>query len=464
MGITKADFSDIDKRIESIIKQPVEEINIDVELPPTIDELEDSNKTYSIMATILFIDIRKSTYLTEISQAKSMVKIYRAFMRMAVDSVRKNGGVTRQFLGDRIMGVFLDSKDENDMVNLGVDKAVNCARTLQTIIDFSLNKHLKNNVNNKIIECGIGIDYGKVLVTKVGMYGVEKNELKENETDCVWVGKTTNYASKYSDIAKGGEIFISDNVYKNISAELKDNVEWQKCSRYKGNKLFRGYIKEGYYLDFYTELGNAVKTENSESCCENDIKLDEAIEKIEETNEVLRKKNEELITKEIKLNSKDDDIKRKIKRLEIEKEKYKSDVEDFYECLCNIVSECHCKRDIIQKLGINYLEMIIKKIYELGEVLEYDTEKITSKLDCSLIDIYNYFYMYNKAYETTIIMARNNNIWIKITSEALGWAKKNNIVWKLREVIQDRIDDDNNLVNKKFLYDALLEIKRIVGY
>ena len=72
--------------------------------------------------------------------------------------------------------------------------------------------------------------------------------------------------------------------------------------------------------------------------------------------------------------------------------------------------------------------------------------------------------MYDKAYETTIIMARNNNIWIKITSEALGWAKKNNIVWKLRDVIQDRIDDDNNLVNKKFLYDALLEIKRIVGY
>ena len=49
------------------------------------------------MAAILFIDIRKSTYLTENSQAKSMVKIYRSFMRMAVDCVRKNGGVTRQF-------------------------------------------------------------------------------------------------------------------------------------------------------------------------------------------------------------------------------------------------------------------------------------------------------------------------------------------------------------------------------
>ena len=31
----------------------------------------------------------------------------------------------------------------------------------QTVIDYSLNKHLKTNVNGKVIECGIGIDYGK---------------------------------------------------------------------------------------------------------------------------------------------------------------------------------------------------------------------------------------------------------------------------------------------------------------
>lgn len=29
-------------------------------------------------------------------------------MRMAVDCIRKNSGVTRQFLGDRIKGVFID--------------------------------------------------------------------------------------------------------------------------------------------------------------------------------------------------------------------------------------------------------------------------------------------------------------------------------------------------------------------
>ena len=182
MGLTKSDCEHLDSRIKSITEQNVEQIEINSDLPPTVEQLEDNNKTYSIMAAILFIDIRKSTYLTENSQSKSMVKIYRSFMRMAVDCVRKNGGVTRQFLGDRIMGVFIDSVDEEGNISeRAVDKAVNAAKSLQTVIDFSLNKYLKSNVNGKVIECGIGIDYGKVLVTWVGMYGVESDENKEDE-------------------------------------------------------------------------------------------------------------------------------------------------------------------------------------------------------------------------------------------------------------------------------------------
>ena len=111
--LTKQDFDNLNSRIENITRASVEEIEGDSDLPPTIDSLQDSNRTYAIMAAILFIDIRKSTYLTESSQAKSMVKIYRSFMRMAVDCVRKNDGVTRQFMGDRIMGDFIDSKDED---------------------------------------------------------------------------------------------------------------------------------------------------------------------------------------------------------------------------------------------------------------------------------------------------------------------------------------------------------------
>ena len=309
MALSKSDFEKLDSRLKNIIEQPVEQIEVNSDLPPTIEQLEDNNKTYSIVAAILFIDIRKSTYLTEKSQAKSMVKIYRSFMRMAVDCVRKNGGVTRQFLGDRIMGVFIDTVDESGLiVEKAVDKAINAARSLLTVIDYSLNKYLKSKVNGKIIECGIGIDYGKVLVTQVGMYGVEQDENKENEVDCVWVGNTTNHASKYSDLASGGEIFISDNIYKQLSDCYKD--VWTEVAKYKGSKLFRGYATSDYYLDYFEELGSPTKVEPDDAGdTENQLLI--GIKEIERLQNNLIQREKEIAVLEEKLKKENDNIKKK---------------------------------------------------------------------------------------------------------------------------------------------------------
>ena len=54
MGFSKDDFEKVDLRIKKITEQTVEQIEIDSELPPTIEQLEDNNRTYSIMAAILF--------------------------------------------------------------------------------------------------------------------------------------------------------------------------------------------------------------------------------------------------------------------------------------------------------------------------------------------------------------------------------------------------------------------------
>ncbi|MBP3506165.1 MAG: adenylate/guanylate cyclase domain-containing protein [Lachnospiraceae bacterium] len=156
-----------------------------------------------------------------------------------------------------------------------------------------MNKYLKSNVNGKIIECGIGIDYGKVLVTQVGMYGVENDEDKENEVDCVWVGNTTNHASKYSDIASGGEVFISENVFNNMSDKHKE--VFTKSAKYKGRKSFQGYVTREYYLEFSEELGKPVRIEE-----DNTVKLDtseqlaDGIKEIEKLQNSLIKREREL--------------------------------------------------------------------------------------------------------------------------------------------------------------------------
>ncbi|MCQ2535246.1 MAG: adenylate/guanylate cyclase domain-containing protein [Clostridia bacterium] len=475
MALTKTDFDKLDARIENIVGQPVEQIQVDSALPPTIEQLEDNNKTYSILAAILFIDIRKSTYLTENSQAKSMVKIYRSFMRMAVECVRKNGGVTRQFLGDRIMGVFIDSVDENgNVIESAVDKSINAARSLQTVIMYSLNKHLKSKVNGKIIECGIGIDYGKVLVTKVGMYGVEQDKEKEDEMDCVWVGNTTNYASKFSDLAEGGEIFVSENVYQKLSSCYKEN--WTNVAKVKGNKVFEGYVIKDYFLDYVDELGEPANAQNSN---EFDIEVQNqlvcGIREIERLQNGLINREKEIAILEQKMKEENSRIKQDYhkefnSRIEIEQkyDELKDELEDaykqYFDFICKIVGFSHCKSKYVESVKKEDWFEIIERAYDIGKKLGYSEEYINSRMSCGLIAIYRFYGEYEKAYEAIVIMAKTNSVWINMEVDVLKWAKDNYVLHRLQNAVEKRLVNYEIDYDKRSTFeDALKKIKQLRG-
>lgn len=460
MGFSKTDFDKLDDRIKKITEQAVNEIEINSELPPTIEQLEDNNKSYSIKAAILFIDIRKSTYLTENSQAKSMVKIYRSFMRMAVDCVRKNGGVTRQFLGDRIMGVFIDSTDDKgNIVDSASDKAINAARSLLTMIDYSLNKYLKSNVNGKIIECGIGIDYGKVLVTQVGMYGLENDDNRENEVDCVWVGNTTNYASKYSDIASGGEIFISDNVFTQLSEEYKD--KFIRSAKYKGSKLFQGYVAKDYYLDFSEDLVNPVKMEEDTTVQSDTFAgLADGIREIERLQKDLIKRERELAVLKDKLKKENDELRTKYlnefdEKMEATDDKKKTEeqlkeqIQKTYAFVKEIIHGSFCyEYDYIKNIGLDRWKAIEEFYHELGKKQGFDEDTINDSVP-EFIDIYAYFKKYRESYEYMVSMAKKNYIWVDINESTFKWACNQNLGY---QVINEM---ENNLKNNKISYDRI---------
>ena len=475
MGFSKNDFEKVDLRIKKITEQTVEQIEIDSELPPTIEQLEDNNRTYSIMAAILFIDIRKSTYLTENSQAKSMVKIYRSFMRMAVDCVRKNGGVTRQFLGDRIMGVFIDSADENgNIVDSAADKAINAARSLQTVIDYSLNKYLKTNVNGKVIECGI--DYGKVLVTQVGMYGLESDENRENEVDCVWVGNTTNYASKYSDIASGGEIFISDNVFKQMSDEYRE--VFVKSAKYKGTKLFQGYVTKDYYLEFSEDLGKPIKIDE-DTTVESDTfaGLADGIREIERLQDKLIQREKQLAVLEDKLKKENQDYRDKYNNENTAKlrafderdfaEKELQEIrKDYYIDIKNILSKVHYHEyEYMDKMGKKDLISMIEKEYELGALIGKNSTEVSLELSCYLIGIYDYFQEYSKAFDVMLVMAELSDYWVDLESATLNWANKENVLYKLYNEIERALVNYRVKYERRKDFEGYLQtIKEIRGY
>lgn len=470
MALSKSDFEKLDSRLKSIIEQPVEQIEMNTDLPPTIEQLEDNNKTYSIVAAVLFIDIRKSTLLTENSQAKSMVKIYRSFMRMAVDCVRKNRGVTRQFLGDRIMGVFIDSVDENgNIAEKAVDKAISAARSLQTVIDYSLNKYLKSKVNGKIIECGVGIDYGKVLVTQVGMYGVEQDENKENEVDCVWVGNTTNHASKYSDLASGGEIFISDNVFKQMSDEYKD--AFTKSAKYKGTKLFQGYVAEDFYLDYAEELGKPVKIENDNSVeIETSQQLADGIKEIERLQKELIQREKEIAVLEETLEKDNGEIKKKYSnenslRIKAEREKEKAErllnqeIKSIYSFIHSLIYKTFYREfEYIKNIGKKTWLEIDEFYHRLGEKQGLNEDVINDSA-FEFIEIYAYFGLYELSYKYMVSMAKENDTWIYINESTFKWACEQNQGWQVVNAMEDNLK--NNRIRYEHIKDYEEKIRRL---
>ncbi len=181
----------------------------------TYENFDTRQKKCKLIETcVLYIDIRKSTELSLSHYPKTLTKLYSSFAKSMVKSARYYGGHIRNIIGDRVMVVF-DS--EKCFTN-----AVCTAILMNTIAANIINKHFKNNE----VKCGIGIDYGKMLVTKVGTIkqGIDNPDYKA----LVWLGKPANIASKLTDIAnkEKSEKVVSEGYYY----PLTDKWAWVDIS------------------------------------------------------------------------------------------------------------------------------------------------------------------------------------------------------------------------------------------
>lgn len=148
---------------------------------------ENSKKAKLIETCVLYIDIRQSTELNMEQYPITLSRLYSSFVRGAIKCGMYYGGKVRNIIGDRVMFLF-DSQD-------CFKNAVNAAILLNTFSSYILNKHFKNGN----IQCGIGIDYGKMLAAKTGT--IKRNTDTTEYKSLVWLGPPANIASKLADIA-----------------------------------------------------------------------------------------------------------------------------------------------------------------------------------------------------------------------------------------------------------------------
>lgn len=206
---------------------------------PSIDsaDLTFGNKGKSFYATILYIDIRQSSQLLEAHRYENVAKLLTAFYNAIVRIANEDGGEIRSFNGDSLL-VFFNGTEENT-IRRAICSAMRMVYAITEIINPTM-------TNLSDLDFGIGIDYSKVLVTKVGIGGSHTNK------DLVWIGRGVNRAAKISDrCRKPSYIGISERLFTRLDDSLKYSTKgtdvWNQTTMTYNNRVENIYTTN-YYI------------------------------------------------------------------------------------------------------------------------------------------------------------------------------------------------------------------------
>lgn len=217
-------LEDFLKKIDEQVKT-VNSSEFEVEIIETnvVPSFSDPNITYDNLDTnkkrckrlescVLYIDIRGSAQISAEKRPMTLAKMYSSFIRSMIACARYYGGHVRNIIGDRVMVVF----DKANCFTNAVDTAV----LMNTVCQSILNKRIKSFE----FSAGIGIDYGKMLITKSG--AIRQGDEKEFYRSLVWLGKPANVASRLTDLANKKESYTVRGVREGVYYPLTDVWSW----------------------------------------------------------------------------------------------------------------------------------------------------------------------------------------------------------------------------------------------
>lgn len=218
----------------------------DARIIPSIDtkDLTFNNSGKAFYATVLYIDIRRSSELLEKHHYTNVAKLLTAYYNAIVRIASKEGGEIRSFNGDSLLVFYMGTDSET------MTKALRSAMEMCYAINTIVNPIMRNLTN---LDFGIGIDYGKVLAVKVGKGGNSDNK------DIVWIGNGVNRATKISDLcSRPYSIGVSERLLKKVElmSLYKDKaVSITQSPRWRQNQLlYNGKTEHIYKTSMFREI------------------------------------------------------------------------------------------------------------------------------------------------------------------------------------------------------------------
>jgi adenylate cyclase len=240
---------DIKKEINNIL-----ETKFDLEDTYNIPDIGNpklvyGNKGLQFEATVLYIDMRGSTSILSKHNRPTVAKIHMCYFHAILKIAASYSGETRSFNGDSIL-VFFHGRNKQ-----AINNAVMAAMEMAYIIssEDGINEDLQKYSK---VDFGIGIDFGEILCTKIGLAN------KPNNKDLIWIGNAVNRSTVISDLRKNPyPVGISALIYQN----LNENVRYHTQMNYWGqeekvNMWIKGYLnydgkqEEYYYTNYYFKV------------------------------------------------------------------------------------------------------------------------------------------------------------------------------------------------------------------
>lgn len=151
--------------------------------------------------TVMFVDVRGFTPLSEKTSPEIVVKVLNAYLSLTSKAIFSERGTLDKFIGDATMAVFNAPLDLADHQIAAVRAALKMKEQSKGLAD-----RLKADYDVDL-HFGIGINTGPAVIGNIG---------SEERLDYTAIGDTVNTAARLESRAKADEILISEPVKERI--------------------------------------------------------------------------------------------------------------------------------------------------------------------------------------------------------------------------------------------------------
>ncbi len=157
----------------------------------------------SVVATVLFSDVRSFTTLTEELGAQGTVSLLNEYFTIMVDCIQREGGMLDKFIGDAIMAAFGLPLAHDDDEDRGVRAAISM------ITELSIWNKKRIAEGKKPIDMGIGLNTDMIVSGNIG---------SPKRMDYTTIGDGVNLAARLESACKqySARILISENTFKKL--------------------------------------------------------------------------------------------------------------------------------------------------------------------------------------------------------------------------------------------------------